>query len=126
MTLKGQPETSKPNRARDFVLYGAISLGFMAVLLFAAHRKVSPDAYTKWGGLTFFTAILFGNFITQSRQFFRSRPFWVLAGSLLTVHLAAFVILLVRASEWRGPWFLVMLLEVPLFNRLRDRIEHPM
>ena len=77
------------SRVRDFVLYIAIGLAFVGVLIAVARSSVSYDAFIKWGGLAFMTAVLFGYFISKSGQFLREWKFWALTAILLSVHLAA-------------------------------------
>jgi hypothetical protein len=97
---------------------GVFILGFFLEL--AAGR----EAFMKWGGLTFFTAAIFGIFIKHSPRYFRSRRFWLLTSLLLAAHLTAFAIILTHVETWRLTWFVVMVLELPVLVFLRNRLSH--
>jgi hypothetical protein len=76
--------------------------------------------FIRWGGLVLFTTFIFGFFINDSRRFFHERRFWLLTASLLGMHVAAFLAILLRIDEWRLPWFSVMILELPPFWLVRN------
>jgi hypothetical protein len=113
------------SRIRDFVLYIAIGLAFVGVLIVIAQNGVSQDVYIRWGGLALNTAILFGYFIADSRQFFRRWQFWALTAVLLSVHLAGFIVVLTHVAEWKLLWFMVMFLEYPVLVFSRKRLLNP-
>ena len=125
VTTRIERKVNKRHRIRDLIIYIAISLAIVGSVPILIHFKVDSDATTKWGGLVFFTGVLFGNFIDKSRRFLRSPNFWLLVVSLLAVHLAAFMVLLLHVGEWRAPWFIAMILEAPVFNAFRDRFVVP-
>jgi len=112
-------------RVRDFVLYIAIGFAFVVVLIVVARSSVSHDAFIRWGGLAFTSAILFGYFISNSGQFFSKWPFWILTATLVSIHLGAFAVILTHVDEWKLIWFTGMAVEYPVFvffrSRLRDR-----
>jgi hypothetical protein len=112
-------ESHLRSRIIDFALYIAIGILFIISFYVVAH-KWGPDAFIRWGGLVGYTAILFGYFIADSRRFFRNRLFWVLTLTLLSLHVGVFVIVLTHAAEWRLPWFMVVVVEVPVFLLLRS------
>jgi len=76
--------------------------------------------FIRWGGLVLYTTFIFGFFINDSRRFFRERRFWQLTTSLLAVHAATFLAILLRIDEWKLLWFNVMILELPPFMLLRN------
>jgi hypothetical protein len=41
----------------------------------------------------------------------------------VSLNLVIFGIILTNVNEWRLPWFGIMLLEVPVFFVLRDRLQ---
>jgi hypothetical protein len=114
------------SRVRDFVLYIAIGFAFVAVLIAVARSSVSHDAFIKWGGLAFMSAVLFGYFISNSGQFFRMWKFWALTAVLLAVHLAAFAVILAHVDEWKLIWFTGMAVEYPAFAFFRSRLPYPL
>jgi peptidoglycan/LPS O-acetylase OafA/YrhL len=113
------------SRVRDFVLYIVIGLAFVGVLIAVARSSVSHDAFIKWGGLAFMTAVLFGYFISKSGQFLREWKFWALTAILLSVHLAAFAVILTHVDEWKLLWFVGMAIEYPVFVFFRSRLPYP-
>jgi hypothetical protein len=118
-----QRTTHIRSRVRDFVLYIAIGLAFVGVLIVVAQMGVSQDVYIRWGGLALNTAILFGYFIADSRQFFRRWQFWALTAVLLSVHLAGFIVVLTHVAEWKLLWFMVILFEFPVLVFFRNRLQ---
>lgn len=109
-------------RTRDFVLYVAIGIAFIAAIVFVAHRPVNHDAFIRWGGLAVNTVVLYGYFVANSRLFFRRWSFWAMTTIFLCVHLAAFGTLLVHVEEWKLIWFTVMALEYPVLAFCRNRL----
>jgi hypothetical protein len=73
----------------------------------------------KWGGLTLGTAVIFGYFLHDSCKFLRKPRFWILTGSLLALHLLAWIALLIRVERWGLLWFNIMVFELPVFWYLR-------
>ena len=113
------------SRVRDFVLYIAIGLAFVGVLIAVARSSVNHDAFIKWGGLAFMTAVLFGYFVSKSGQFLRKWKFWALTAILLSVHMAAFAVILSHVDEWKLTWFIGMAIEYPVFVFFRSRLPNP-
>ena len=89
-------------------------------MTFGVQAEWGHEAFIRWGGLTGFTSVLFGYFISQSRLYLRVTRFWILAAVLLAVHLLAFAVLLSFLGEWRLMWFAVMIFEYPAFAYLRN------
>jgi hypothetical protein len=114
------------SRVRDFVLYIAIGFAFVGVLIAVARSSVSHDAFIRWGGLAFMTAILFGYFISNSGQFLREWKFWALTAILLSVHLVAFAVILTHVDEWKLIWFSGMAIEYPMLIFFRSRLPFPL
>ncbi len=108
-------------RVRDYVLYVAITFASLGVEFFV-EGKWGHEAFVRWGGLTGFTAGLFGYFISDGRQHQRERQFWVLTAVLLSVHLTCFAILLTHVAEWKMIWFTGMSFEYPVLIFFRRRL----
>jgi hypothetical protein len=106
--------------ARDVVMIVPLALGFLILSIVFAFL-VSDDAYIRWGGLAVDTGVLFSFFINESRQFLRSRRFWILTACLMILHLAGWIVFLMHVGEWRLTWFTAMILEFPAFLYLRNR-----
>jgi peptidoglycan/LPS O-acetylase OafA/YrhL len=92
---------------------------------FVIEDRWGHDAFIRWGGLAGFTLGLFGLFVADNEKFLRKWRFWVVTAILLMGHLAAFVILLSHVDEWKLPWFMVMVIEYPIFIFLRDIFVSP-
>src|ERR1035441_609414 len=115
-------------RGRDYfllILLGTIIFLVFLKIAFAVQNKWGHDAFIRWDGLAGFTLGLFGLFVAESEKFLRKRRFWVLTAVLLVVHLAAFAIVLTHAAEWKLMWFMVMVLEYPVFVLFRSRLPNP-
>lgn len=114
------------NRVRDVFLYPVIALAIGLGIVWFAYSGPprESDVIARWGGLGVNTAILFGYMIKDSKGFWRAGLFWTLTVSMLVAHLLVFSYVLLRATEWRVIWFLIMYpVEVPLFLFLRERIS---
>jgi hypothetical protein len=109
------------SRARDYILYVLIALALVGLALVVEGRW-GHDAFIRWGGLGGFTSVLFCYFISESRQCFRERWFWMMTAALLVAHLTAFAIILTHVEDWKLMWFMVMAFEYPVFAYLRDRL----
>jgi hypothetical protein len=111
-------------RARDYlllILLGALIFLVFLRIAFVVSDKWGHDAFIRWDGLAGFTLVLFGLFVAESAEFLRKWRFWVLTAILLAVHLTGFAIVLTHIQEWRLTWFMVMVIEAPLFFFLRDK-----
>jgi hypothetical protein len=106
--------------ARDVLTIVPLVLGTTIVGIVFAFL-VSDDAYIRWGGLFVHTAVLFAYFINTSRQFLRSRRFWILTACLMFTHLVGWIVLLLHVGDWKLAWFTAMVLELPVFFYLRSR-----
>ena len=104
---------------RDILIIVPIAL-FVVVLFVFFRSLVSHDTYIRWGGLGLDTAVIFAFFVYYSPGVRRAREFWILTVVLLTIHLAAWIVLLSHVDEWKLAWFLVMIFELPAFFYLRD------
>jgi len=93
-----------------------------SLFIFSGAIGIIAGDFIKWGGLVLYTAFFFGFFVNSSRQYIQLRPFWILIACLLTVHLTIFMLVLIHVAVWRLLWFSVMLLELPFFFILRDRL----
>lgn len=108
---------------KDLLLYILISIGVVAMLVLIAHFHVSHAVFIRWGGLGLGTLILYGGFISHSRQLLNKWLFWVLTGAALILHLGLFITILSFATEWKLTWFMAMLLEVPALLYIHNRLS---
>jgi peptidoglycan/LPS O-acetylase OafA/YrhL len=110
---------------RDFALYFAIALVIGTAAIALAHTNMSHDAFIRWGGLLVNTALLFGYFIADNRHSRQKYTFWGLTLLFLCLHLIAFCVLLIHIAQWKLVWFMVMYLELPVLNFVKDRLMGP-
>lgn len=94
--------------------------GVPIAFLAAAAIGIMAGDFIRWGGLVLYTMLVFGFFINDSRWFFGQRRFWFLASTLLVIHIAVFITILLHVHHWRVLWFNVMVVEIPPFLSLRD------
>ena len=124
MTSHAQRAAHFRSRVRDYVLYVLIAFAFLGTV-FVVEGRWGHDAFIRWGGLAGSTSVLFGYFISESRDFFRERRFWILTALLLAGHLTAFFLVLTHVEEWKLMWFMVMVFEYPAFAYCRSRLQYP-
>jgi hypothetical protein len=93
--------------------------------VFMVEDKWGHDAFIRWGGLAGFTLLIFGFFVAESEKFLRQWRFWGVIVTLLMGHLAAFVIVLTHVDDWNLSWFMVIVIEYPVFVFLRDMFVSP-
>jgi hypothetical protein len=100
-----------------FFLYVGIALVVLAV--FAAVIVLSKGAKlpSAWLALGVFTSCLFWITIRQSRAYWGRPGFWLATTGLLVVHLLLFIAVLRGYPQWRGIWFVpVIIAEGGLFG----------
>lgn len=115
---------SVPTRAKRYLVLGLLGAIVALVFLkigFAVEDNWGHDAFTRWFGLGLFTLGLFAFFVCNNEKLLRNWRFWALSVTLLAIHLAGFAIVLIHAEEWKSSWFMVMVIEYPLFLLLRDK-----
>ena len=111
-------------RARKYLVFGLLGTLLSLVLVkiaFVVEGRWGHDAFIRWFGLASFTLGVFALFVCESERVLRSWRFWVLLAILLAAHLTGFVVVLTHVEEWKLSWFMVMVVEYPLFLLLRDR-----
>jgi len=94
-------------------------------IAFVVQDRWGHEAFIRWDGLAGFTLFLFGLFVAESEKFLRKWRFWVVTAILLMGHLAAFAMVLTHVGEWKLSWFIVMVIEAPLFFFVRDKFVLP-
>ncbi len=98
----------------------AIVIALAFFLVCAIFMPLGHDAYVKWGGLSLYTAGVFGFFLNSSKRYLRTLKFWKLTSLLLVAHLAGWIVLLTHLDRWGLLWFSPMVMELPIFWYLRD------
>jgi hypothetical protein len=119
------------------LMYARIGL-VLASLLFAAGwygaSKGINEPPVRWIGLVCVTPIAFWYPARTYRRYWHRFTFWLVLAALLTLHVLAFVALLIRIPGWRLLWFVpttlveswivLLVLEAMLHGRGRDRGSH--
>ncbi len=100
-----------------------VGIAALSIVFFVFGIFVSHDTFIRWGGLIVYTLALYGFLVYDNLRFVRNRRFWKLISIFLIVHFVVFVAILRSAVEWRLPWFFVMILEFPVFNHFRRRLD---
>ena len=128
MTSAARTTTRIRDRVRNslfFVLLCVLVAFAFLGMAFVVEDRWGHDAFIRWGGLAGFTLGLFALFVSDSEKFLRRRRFWMVTAILLAGHLAAFEVVLTHVEEWKLMWFMVMVVEYPLFLFLRDKFVLP-
>ena len=108
---------------RRGLLYLGLAIGALAafalvfaILIYTGHTRPVPHS---WIALVVFTAGLFWVTVRQSRRYWRRPGFWLAIAGLLVVHLLAFISVLRAYPQWRGIWFVpVVIVEGGLFGAI--------
>jgi hypothetical protein len=111
-------------RARNYLVLGLLGTLISLLLLriaFVVEDRWGHDAFIRWFGLALFTLVSFAVFVCDSERVLRSWRFWALSAILLALHLIGFWIVLTHVEEWKLSWFMVMVIEYPLFLFLRNK-----
>ncbi len=102
-----------------FLLYVGIALAALAVIavcIVLSHGAKVPSA---WLALAVFTTGLFWVTIRRSRIYWNRLGFWFAITGLFVVHLLVFVAALRAYPQWRGIWFMpVVIIEGGLFGAI--------
>jgi hypothetical protein len=94
-----------------------------AVILYAEVGRFRWMPSVRWWGLAVITGLLFGMVANQYRPYWRRRSFWLTLGGLIAVHLCAWTLVLLRASQWGLLWFVPPgMVEVGLIVLLLDKL----
>lgn len=120
---------TRVHRVRNILLLFLLCVPLVFVflkLVFIVEDRWGHDAFIRWGGLAGFTLGLFVLFVGDSEKFWRKWRFWVVTAVLLAAHLAAFAFVLTHVAEWKLTWFMVMVIEYPVFIFLRDKFVNPL
>jgi hypothetical protein len=122
MEKRGPKLKRKPSRARDLLLYVAISVAVVVLIMVCAHIGINGDKLFRWVGFAAFSLLVFGYFVYGSRPLYEKWTFWALTAAALCVHMVIFVVLILSVSDWKLLWNSVMLVEIPVLEFFRDRI----
>ena len=89
----------RSGRLRDFIVYIAISVLCCVLVMFLATRDIPKDQIMGWIGFIVFTSLTFGFFVEKSKYAWGKRLFWILTGTVISIHSIAFTRLLVLGNS---------------------------
>lgn len=96
------------NRKRILALLLEILLGLAlagAIIGYAVAGPFSWMPSMRWWSLAGTTALIFWAVVKQFRHHWRLLSFWLKVAALLTVHLLAYTVVLLKVPDWRLVWF---------------------
>jgi hypothetical protein len=100
-----------------FFLYVGIALVVLAVFAVVIVLSKGAKLPSGWLALGVFTSCLFWITIRQSRAYWNRPGFWLATIGLLLVHLLLFIAILRGYPQWRGIWFVpIIIVEGGLFG----------
>jgi len=108
-------------------LANVVILAFMLVIgaiiaggtYWSVTHDVSRDSYGKWVGFIIFTLGSIWWIIKEFRSFWHNRVFWIALGSLFSVHVIGFSVLLWQVERLGMASFLVIcIVEVPIMMQV--------
>src|SRR5690348_7521082 len=89
-----------------FFLYVGLALVALAVLALIVVLTHGASVPSRWVALIVYTFGLFWVAIRQSREYWQYAAFWLAIFGLLVIHSLAFVAVLRGYPQWRGIWFM--------------------
>ena len=113
------------HRIRDFVLYIAISFAVVAVMLFVGLSHGEHDKFMKVGFFFFYTGVVFGFVIEQSKILWKLRSFWILIGLFLLLHCIALATILARTQPPKSISWVPGTVEIVVLLRLTQWLIRP-
>jgi len=112
-----EPTHKRTHRVRDYVLYIAISFAVCAVTIFIGLSHGDHDKYMKVGFFVFYTCIVFGFVIEQSKALWKLRSFWFLIGLSVIVHCITLALILARTPHLKAISWVPGFVEIALLTR---------
>ena len=112
---------------RSLVYVGlAVASLLVITLLVAASIRTGIPFTSGWVGLIAWTPFIFWLVIRSTDSYWKRSSYWLTVGSILTMHMIAFVAILRRYPDWRLLWFApIALAEVVLFGAILDAFFSP-
>ena len=120
-----EPTNNRSHRIRDFVLYIAISFAVVAAMLFVGLSHGDHDKYMKWVFFTFYTSVVFGFVIEQSRALWKLRSFWLLTGLFLLLHCITLAVILAHTQQLKAISFVPGFVEIVFLLRSTQWLIRP-
>ena len=102
---------------RKLAVYVGIAIVVLVLFTVITITTKGAKVPSRWLALAIYTVGLFWAIIRQSREYWRRPNFWLAIAGLLALHVLAFVAILQTYPEWRGIWFVpVVIVEGGLFG----------
>jgi hypothetical protein len=115
----------RTNRIRDYVLYFAISFAVVGVMLFAGLSHIDHDKFKMWVLFPFYTCVVFGFVVEQSRALWKMRSFWLLTGLFLLMHCIALGVILAHIQHLKAISWVPGFVEIVVLLRSIRWLLHP-
>lgn len=92
--------------SRQWVRYGCFIVTLLLVLglSLVVGRRWGFQVGSAFGALLVFTPIVFGVPITNQRQYWHHRSYWLAVATLFVIHVVAFMSVLISHPGWRAVW----------------------
>ena len=101
-SAKAELSKRRTHRIRDYVLYFTISFAVVAVIPIVGLSHIDHDRSMKWVFFLFYTGVVFGFVIEQSRALWELRSFWLLIGLFLILHCGALAVILAHTQHLKA------------------------
>ena len=105
---------------KEILLYIAVCALIIAAIFAAFAAGMDWDFFSKWVGLAIYTSVPFGYFIADSHVLWTKPAFWVFVAVCLSIHCAAWVVILLRVAHWKVIWFSPVLAEMVIVAFIRN------
>jgi hypothetical protein len=112
------------SRVRDYVIYVSIAFLVVLIIILKAELGVDRQGFIKWFGLGSFSVFIYGVFIADNRDTWKTKRFWAATIAVLAVHFVGFIFLLTHVHYWRLIWFMPMFFELPVLMKVTAYIHH--
>ena len=119
---------------RDFGLYVLISLIVIGGIFTAYFFNVSVDVFARWFAILALTAVLFGSVLSENRDLWHKRSFWVVLIVIFMMHCGGCVYVAVAKINFNGSKAIVafivetailVILRAILYGLPKDRGDRP-
>jgi uncharacterized membrane protein len=111
----------RPHLLRDLAAYVSISIAVVAVVIFCAEEGWGAG-WGRWILLALFTCMIAHYWVKACRPIWRQAKFWYTSFSLLSIHIAFWILLMRRFPEFEPTW-ITALLEIAGLPFIADFIQ---
>ena len=123
--IENEQMKKRKHRLRDYVLYFAISLAVAGMTVFLGLSHFDHDKIMKWAFFFFYTPVVFGFVVEQSRELWKLRSFWLLLGMFLLLHCIVLTVILSSKQHLQAVSFLPGFIEILFLVRVTRWLLSP-